>query len=466
MNNKLKAIIFVLFVFCTVLLTTSCASSDAPFEELDAQGNTVSVSFDANGGTFATGTTVVIDTFNPDKAPIDSEGNRYISILDPSDSKRGENNYFTPTVQGCFLAGWYTERTPVLDANGNHLDVFGGIAKETGKQPAYTYSGKWDFESSKYVIEENKSYSSSDPVITLYAGWAPKFAYEFYAFDGTLLGKYEFTPSATGKNELTLPDWNEETGEMNMGKFPSLKGKTFTALYLDSEKTQVVETAAIAHSGTFDYATANASGNIMKLYVDYKDGTWYKISTAKQFTNIKDREGCYEITADLDFTGINWPTLFTSGTFSGQIIGNGHTFTNIKNSSGTGVVINNTSSSYGGLFGQISSTAKITNITFDNVTLKLEGGTKNSLARFGLFAGLISDGAVFENVSVTNSTLQISNKVSLPKDCAIGLFAGMGTPEGIDISGITAEALNESDYRDTLSLEVNGNEITLTFTKK
>ncbi len=462
--NKIKVLIFTVFIFCAVLLTTSCVSSSAPYEGFDKEGYTVSVKFDANGGSFATGTTVITDTFNPEKSPVDDSGNKYISLISPSDPLRGENNHFTPSVPGCFLAGWYSERTPVLDADGNHLDVFGGIASVTGKQPAYTYSGRWDFENGRLVLEDGKEYSSEEPAITLYAGWAPKFAYEFYSVDGALLGRHEFTPSET--NELALPAWDSESGRISMGKFPSVDGKTFTALYLNTDKSEKVDGDAVIHTGVFDYDTAKALNPTMKLYMDFKDGAWYKITTAKQFVDIKDREGSYEILADLDFTGLNWPTVFTGGTFTGNILGNGHKFSNIANSNGEGVLLSNTSSSYGGLFGQIASASEIKDIAFENVTVKIESGTKNSFARYGLIAGLISDGAKIENVSVTDSVLQISNRALFPTDSSIGLFAGIGTPSDTVLSGIRAEALNESEYKDILSVTVNGNDITVSYEKR
>ena len=104
-----------------VCFVASCSQWDTPYDSLNKDGYNVSVRFDANGGMFAeTPNVYVVDVFNLDSLKTNANGNKEISLLDPEDSKRGTIKY-TVSNQGHNFVGWYTERTPRVDENGNPL---------------------------------------------------------------------------------------------------------------------------------------------------------------------------------------------------------------------------------------------------------------------------------------------------------------------------------------------------------
>ena len=437
--NKLKKILTACLLLAVLTFVTGCGQESSPYEINDAEGYSVSVKFDANGGTFTTNTSVIVDSYNLSQIKPGSEGNAQIALLSPDNSLRG-NDAFTAINNGYFLAGWYAERTEQTDSTGNTV---------------YTYSGKWDFEKDRLTVDPNGTYTSAEPVMTLYAAWVPLFEVEFYALDsGEYLDSYTFNPTAGA--ELKVPAWDEETGAIEMYDFPERSGYTFNGAYYDAEGTQSVDTAVIEHTGVVDEATGTAQDPCMKLYVDWTEGEWYHIYNVEQFLDNASVSGNYVIHEDLDFSGEIWPTSLMYGNFGGTIQGNGHTLSNIQ------VTQTNNSKVNAGLFGNLTDTAQISGVTFRNVTFTIQAGTRVVGTSFGLLAGTISAGASFEDVSILSSTLQVDSGCYFGvDDYAIGLLCGMGNAEALDYSGITCEAVG--DAPESLLVTADGNEVTLEF---
>ena len=292
-------------------------------------------------------------------------------------------------------------------------------------------------------------------MLTLYAAWIPYFEIEFYALDtGELLHTMTYDPTV-GK-ELNVPSWDEETGTLELYDFPEREGYTFDGVYLDATGTQQITDAQITHPGQVDYATGTATNSQLKLYVDWMEGEWYHIYTAEQFADNATMNGCYELYADLDFSEDTWPTAFMYGNFSGQIVGNGHTISNIE------LVQTNNSKTNAGLFGALTDGAKVSDVTFTNVALTIESGTRVNGTNYGLFAGTISDSAVITGTSVVNSTLYIDSDCYFGvDDYSIGLVCGMGNPAVLDTAEITCEAIG--DAPETVVITVDGNDVTVEF---
>lgn len=417
MNLKIKSLLTALLLLALVLIMAGCSQEATPYQINDADGFHVSVKFDANGGYFGTNTYVIVDSYNISNLNKNSDGNVELALLSPDNEVRGIDAY---TVQnpGYFLAGWYEERTETADG--------------------FSYSGKWDFATGRVELDPSKTYTAEEPVKVLYAVWVPKFAIEFYdRASGELMDTYEFNPAAA--EEILVPAWDEETGAIDMFKFPSKKGYTFQAAYYDAEGTKPVDTAAVIHTGSVNEATGAAENATMKLYLDWTEGEWYHIYNVDQFLDNASVSGNYEIHADLDFEGKIWPTSLMYGNFSGSIVGNGHTFSNI-----TAEQTNN-SKTNAGLFGYLAEGASIKDLTLDNVTVTIKSGTRVAGTSYGLLAGSISDKAVFENVSIANSRLLIdSSSYFGTDDYTIGLLCGMGSAP-IDASGITCAVTGEEN---------------------
>ena len=439
MKKTIKIALLALLTITALVFASGCALEKSPYEINDSEDYTVSVKDDANGGIFTTNTFVIVDSYNVSDMDKNSEGDAEIMLISPDNKDRG-NDAFTAIKNGYFLAGWYSERTETgKDADGN---------------PTYSYSGKWNFEEDALTVDTAKEYSSEEPVLTLYAAWVPLFEIEFYTADsGELLSSYVFDPTTV--ESISLPSWSEETGAIEMFNFPKRSGYTYKSAFLDSDLTEELTGETFNHTGVIDYETGTATDEVMKLYVDWTEGEWFRIYTVEQFLDNASVNGSYEIYADLDFTDEIWPTSFMYGNFTGEIRGNGHTMKNIEATQTNNSKVNS------GLFGNITDTAKISDITFENVTFTIKGGTRMVGASFGLFAGAISGEATITDVAIKTSNLLIDSSCYFgADDYSIGLVCGMGDFSVIPNADITASSSGSEPEKITVS--ANGNAVTVT----
>ena len=445
MKNRIKLLFAILTLLLTLVLVTSCGGDGA-------EAGTVVVRYNANGGTFTTNTYVETDRYTVSELPENRYGNYEIPLVDPSDKIRGEENAFLASRPGYFLVGWYAAY-PVTDESGTILDADGNSAIESGKTPAYTYE-KWDFANDTFELKKG-SYTDGGVVLDVVAMWLPEFSFEFYDIDtGELLKEHSFDPMYV--DSLNVPMWDSESGKLNMYDFPTVDGKTYQAVYLDSHGIEMVESDKIYHTGEIDYESITAEGATQKLYVKMNSGAWYNIYTAEQFVNAKDPAGNYNILADLDFSEEGWVEEFIDGEFTGTIRGNGHKLKNIT------YYQSSTSSTNAGLFGVIADGALIEDVIFENLNFTIETGSRMPGASFGLFTGSLSSLATLENVSVSGK-LTVTPTPYITESTIIGLFCGTGDPMDMDISGIRCVALApESDYDTGLSLTVVGNTVNIT----
>ncbi len=433
MNQKIKGILTGCLLLAILVLMAGCAAEQTPYENNDAENYCVSVKFDANGGIFTTNTSVIVDSFSLTGLKTNDAGLSQIALIPPDHEARG-NDAFAAVNNGYFLAGWYRERT--------------------GTEGNYTYSGRWDFSQDLLEVDPNGTYASAEPVLTLYAAWVPLFKVDFLdRATGESLGSYTYDPTADA--QLRVPQWNQETGAIEMYRFPSRSGCTFEAAFYDEAGTQPIETEALVHPGVIDYATGTAQGYAMTVYIDWMEGEWYHIYNADQFLEHASVSGSYVIHGDLDFAGLIWPTSLMHGNFSGTIEGNGHTLSNIECTQTNNSKINT------GLFGSLTETAVLSDLTFENVTMTIKGGTRVAGASFGLLAGSVSDKAALTNVSILSGQLLVdANAYFGTEDYVIGLVCGMGST-GIDDSGIAAKV---SGADSGLYAVVKDGEVTLTDT--
>lgn len=425
---KNKVIRSALLLALLLTFVTGCAQEPTPYEVNDAANFTVSVKYDANGGTFTTNTSVIVDSYDPAKT------GGTIALLPPDAAVRG-NDAFAAVNNGYFLAGWYRECTRQSD--GTCL-----------------YAGKWDFENDLLTVDPAAAYSSADPVLTLYAAWIPMFRVNFRDLQsGELLDTYVFTPDAGA--DLTVPALDETTGAVQMHKFPARSGYTFNGAYYDAEGKHAVDTAQVLHTGTVNYENGTAENAEMDLYIDYTEGEWYHIYTAEQFRDNASVNGHYVLHADLDFEGEIWPTSLMYGNFSGSIQGNGYTIRNVE------LTQTNNSKVNAGLFGYLTENASLTDVTFENVTFTIKAGVRMVGTSFGLLCGTVSGDAELENVAITGSRLQIDSSSYFGVDeYVIGLVCGMGDAARVS-ADITCQVVG--DLPESMIATVDGNDVTLEF---
>lgn len=398
--KKWNRILLVVLVAAALAVLAGCAGQETPYEKNDAMNYTVSVKYDANGGVFTTNTMVIVDSYNLEQLPKGADGKAQIALITPEDPGRG-NNAFTATRTGYFLAGWYAEC----------------VTADDGTQ---TYAQPWDFETGLVSVDPNGTYSSAEPVLTLYAAWIPLYEVQIYDMQDKLLGEYTINPMTDG--DIKLPKLNEETGAVDMYKFPAVPGYTVNGVYADGVdgKTLLTE-EMIAHPGSFDRATAKAENTVLKLYVDLMEGEWYHIYNVDQFIKNASVSGSYILHADLDFTDKIWPTTLMYGSFSGTIQGNGHKISHVN------LEQTNNSKTNAGLFGALTESAKLSQVTFENIHFTIKSGTRVAGTSYGLLSGTVTDGASFEAVSVLASTLTVdANAYFGTEDYVIGKICGMG----------------------------------------
>ena len=130
MKQRIKVLMLALFTLGILTLATGCGKEETPYQNNDSNNYTVSVKYDANGGTFTTNTSIIVDSFNITDMDKNSSGFVELALISPDNEVR-KNDAFTAVNNGYFLAGWYKERTQIgTDEKGNAI---------------YSYGEKWDF---------------------------------------------------------------------------------------------------------------------------------------------------------------------------------------------------------------------------------------------------------------------------------------------------------------------------------
>ena len=410
-NLPLLITLIVLFVAIVAGIIWFVAGGKETFyNQFNDQGYTVNITFDANGGSFKGYDSTIIDLYNPTNV-----GEEGIKILAPDDPARDKSNTMTISKAEHFLAGWYTERTPI---DPNNPDA------------GYIYSGKWDFETSRFHPDPNKTYSADESALTLYAAWIPYYQYEIYAENE----KGEMVLIATAADiNLTIPEWREGDVTLRMDNFPTREGYTLEGVYYDEAMTEKVEGISTDSgnkkyiTGEWDEATGTSLTPTIKLYTTWQEGERYRIYSVNDLQKNANANGYYEIYADLDFQGYEWPAAFVNNKFTGKIIGNGHTISNVS-------ILSDSRGLVGyGMFSSIGATASMENVTFENIIHTINIMDVGQGSGFGLLTGNAENGAKFTNV-------ELNGKIIIGDDCeaiagsdkySIGMVTGIGSISGI-----------------------------------
>lgn len=450
MKKLIKRMIVAALAVATVSTLASCSQWDTPFDKLDESGSNVSVRFDVGDGMFAGATTdvFVIDVFNPTNFQTNSSGEHEIPLVAPDSPLRGDSA-FEVSRTGYFLAGWYKERELRTDDEGNPLDDFGQLTSVSGLAQGYTYNGKWDFETDTLAIDPDGDYSSENYAMTLYAAWIPYYTFEFYSADSS-------TPYASvSTKELAVPQWKD--GALSMKNFPKIDGKTLDGVYLDNAHTQLVTDSI---TGAVDYEHGVSLTPTVKVYTTWRDGNWYKIENVQQFLSRASSDGSYEILADLDFAGRTWPRAFTRDAFTGTILGNGHKFSNIT------VEQTDTKLIYSGLFASVADTARMENVSFENVSFNLRAGSVMTGAAIGAFSGSVASLAEFENVSFSGTFAVYPDVNTFNDSCSYALAVGTGNlPEGFT-ANVSLAVMDDGLVKNELDVALDEHTGEITITKK
>ena len=438
MNKKCK---WIVSLGCLSALCIGAASCGTPTkdDEMANQGYVISVTYDLSEGLLSNRPGSITSYYDPEKFQADINGEISFKLDDPSKMEE-----VSLSKLGYSFVGWYTDREIVKNGDGKVVSESGIVltenfdgtyyyVNEKGDKietvPAYTYSGLWDFNTMELTYNAAEHTATNGRyMFTLYAGWISHFQFEYMQkVDGewqsfaTTSFDYLDNQTASGdKDTIWIPRWQNtqtQSGAMNYAhayasdaystfNFPKVNGKTFFKAYADPECTQEI-TDSIRHSGTIQMDPCKAINDVQKVYVQFTEGEQYRITTADELCDNGNANGYYQILNDLDLTGKKWPTAFSTGTFNGKFYAadgtNGVTIENVC------VTIDTDYTEYGGLFGCVSETALIKDVTFKNATLEIKKAynTEKDSTSIGLFAGWIEEDADVSGVKVEDGVMKV-----------------------------------------------------------
>lgn len=500
MTKKIATLLMVgsLGALCAGL----CACSQGTkIDEQYKLGNIISVKYDGSGGVVMNTPDVsIVDMFNPDKYAADENGYVHIKLREPTDEKRPHpgTNPISIVRRGYSLVGWYQTREEVKDGDGDVIDDNGNkliydeltdkyyterttsagqIVREEAT-PKYKYADPWDFKTD--TVDFKKGEEKLE--MTLYAGWAELFSFDYYykvdgnwecyattTFDYQVASKEnekdDADPDKIVYDRVVVPDWSNETGRMehkysDVYTFPAVENKTFKAAYSDADcQNPITREAPLQHGGSMNYETATPVEPKQNVYVEFDEGNYYRISKAEQFASIADENGFYTVLSDeLDFgcsldptdgelkfpvggNAVRWPNKLMTAEFNGKIEGENGKRVVFKN---VGAQYNSTANSVG-LFGSISAEAVIRNIDFENVLFDIKSASGRGELNYGMFAGYVEDDAQIVGVTVGGewrlwdiSALEVSN-------AKFNLTAN-GNNAGVTKTQITLKACGDRTY--------------------
>lgn len=374
MSNAKRIALIALFALCifSAALFAGCRVGTRSYQEyVEANNATIRVTYNANGGTFETNKAVK-EIFYKENSRLADIGNVKVS-----------GNNIQIRKPGYTFAGWYSAEK---DANGNvvYEDEANGIVR---------LGEKFDFS---YRLKK-------DDRIYLYADWVPEVKINIH-----LVCDEPITVSKTEDgetNEYTYSKGDVIT-QFSFGSGDTLgipaedtapvasKNATFIRMYMD-------EDCKIPFSGT---AVKPDQGNL-SLYAHYIPGIWTLVKTASNvssmFNSVAAATNKYYILEDIDMNGSFFGTF---SRFGCTIEGNGHTISNF----GLERASLNTSSTLVSGFGEILSTAKINNLTFKDVTVRLSTRDNTIINALYLFSHRVNSGAEL-NVTFENCNLELDN---------------------------------------------------------
>lgn len=515
MKIRTKVLIGLLALGCISCTVAACATDKNPYPGLEKDGYSVSIRYDSNGGQFLDLDDIdVVHNFTLNDRTAEADGSYKIQLIEPGDDKLDENNMTYDTKisrTGYFLAGWYKYRILRFDASGNPVDDDGNICDRTnadgnlvsasGKVQGYEYSGKWDFDTDRLIVDAEGNQS----IDTLYAAWVPEFKYSFMVYGvmrdnkGELLkdengvatgeigwysaGEYKFDPlTVTKPVKISLPEWKDGTGKddgvLNMKNFEvkyGVDGKTFLKAYevgnADGTCSDEYEfTGDIEHFGDYDRDKAVSVSANRVVYTTWRDGNWFHIRTAEQLIKNAYANGCYELYGDLEFDDVTdgktdgkyWPAAFT-GTFSGKFVsgdGKTHSISNVSARQ------NDNKALRGGIFGEITAAAVIEKVNFVNAKYICSGSLLRG-AEFGLFAGHINEQATISEVTISGQLILKPSTLFKDYGAFVGIFSGNAQTFGVDTSNVTCTFENgsntDSDASFSYTLVNSDGEISVTY---
>ena len=351
------------------------------------------VTFDYNVGTLSDTTTIE---------------NQYLGVMNKSLialQPGGNTDFELKRLPGYEVEGWYLAME--YDTDGNPV---------RDKDERVIVGKKWDFKTDR-VTEDT----------ILYANFAKRSGLTILGrseLDGVIT-EVEIDADAKQKFETRYQgSVGELIYEPSDTFTPTAAGYNFVGYYADAElKTPFEWPCELTEEG-------------VTVYAKFED-TAARVYTAEEFLSAIEANQNIRVMANLDFTDTPWEGNYI---YSGTIEGRGHV---IKNISCTIESVRDTQSY--GLFRRLDSTFKVSDLTFENVTVVFKA-TVN--ANFGAgqgyyvsgFADTISRGATLENFAFSGKVIVNKSIATIPVSAQ-----AVSTARGVDLSKITVEVIDNAE---------------------
>lgn len=386
---------FVLIVLAAVFglcLFAACSFEPTLDEIKDRYNLAATVTYHANGGYF--------DGEKESVSIYYGDGSRAIDVGINEVTKLPERT-INLTREGYSIGGWYTA---AKDENGNVLyeDEEKGIVK-LGEPADFSVTLKsgdeWELYASwlrNQTVQVLLALDSDAPdgKIT----YTPKDGKERTYKAGDLLKEYELRGKTGVVGKPSLNVITETRGE-------NPAGFTFLDFYTDKECTKKAEWPV----------SRSENGENVLIYAKFITGEWNFVSTANDLVRMlqkRDNLGKaynannYYFLGDIDCSSYASFALNEDHEFAGEIRGNGYKISGLSvNQTGVGNAMNAGVSV--SLFGKLSSTAKISDLTIENLSLSISNKLNASICVY-LFSHEISSGAEVKNVVISGGSLKMT----------------------------------------------------------
>ena len=349
--RKVFAASAVLVMALTAGIFAGCKYGVNQEELKKQQGYSCVVTYDANGGTFGSGSTRTYALVK-EKSPTPAPG---------YGDSRTQATVKLPTRVGYELIG-ESKVADGEDANNAAIRSKSWFLAETDENGDLIYEGEGEEKTVKLASEKPWDFAKDKVTedITLVAQWREVLRYVLCMTEVDENGQEvekEIRAYTVDEGDIIadkLYDENDDGDLIARADYIRVKAKGYTLLgfYMDKDLTQPLD-VNYQHPGSQD-----GVGDV-KIYAKYLKGDYDLISNDNMETLTSVSK--WYLTEDIDLTGQEWGTL---SSFSGEIIGNGFALKNLTVKS-----IADKENTQHSIFGTMNGT--ISNVIFENVTLKI-----------------------------------------------------------------------------------------------
>lgn len=381
MTLKFKKVLLPVLALCFVACLLSACSFGPTLEaEKDRYDLTASVTYHANGGKFN----------NSDELPMYYKDGAY--ALDIG-FKALTSGSVSCTYAKHTLVGWYLPKT---DSEGNLVYKEDNVTVVVGE--------KFDFT---VPLKEGDQ-------IDLYALWVADQKVEVLLAAESSINdvlKYTYTNENGEKvtdeykpgDVLTTHNFGTD-GKVQFSSKDPVTGKSAPTGYVLAEYYYDAE---CKNPVAWPIESVEGEEEDLQIYALYLSSDWEIIKDATNFIYIFTKEnnnGKYFIKNDINAENyVNFVPVKTNSVFGGEIRGNGYTVSNLKN-----IVQSSVADGFSvALFGRISSTAKITDLTIKDFEMEYTGVQNASIYAYFLSYG-IDDGAVVSGVKIDGGKMSVT----------------------------------------------------------